>query len=48
MKCAPQTQAAELEQPAEVEITDAEFPELSAFLDEAPGEIEAGKTRPWP
>ena len=52
MKSAPKPGASvELERSAEVvevQITDEEFPELSALVDEALAEIEAGKTRPWP
>lgn len=48
MRSTPQPQAVETDQPAEVEITDEEFPELSALIDEALGEIETRQTRPWP
>ena len=47
MMSAPQTPTAELEQPSEVEITEEDFPELSALVDEALVEIEVGKTREW-
>ena len=41
MRSAPQPQAVEVEQPADVKITDEAFPELSTLVDEALGEIEA-------